>query len=127
MIKAPLQVFGLEGLYAGALYSAATKMKTLDAVEKDLIKFQSTVKTDNKLREFIKDPTYKRKIKSDALKAVGEKMTLQPATTNLLQTLAENGRLDRINNVIGAFKLIMAAHRGEVIKFSLRNLFFVGF
>lgn len=115
MVKSPLQVFGLEGRYAQALYSAATKMKSLDNVEKDLIKFQGTMKADTKLREFIKDPTYKREIKSNALKAVGQKMSLQSATTNLLSTLAENGRLNRLNSVINAFKMIMAAHRGEVI------------
>lgn len=115
MVKSPLQVFGLEGRYAQALYSAATKMKTLENVEKDLIKFQSSMKTDAKLRDFIRDPTYKRKIKSDALKFVGTELSMQPATTNLLQVLAENGRLNKLDNVIGAFRMIMAAHRGEVV------------
>lgn len=119
MVKAPLQVFGLEGRYAQALYSAATKMKSLESVEKDLLKFQSTLKTDTKLREFIKDPTYKRGIKSTALKAVGDKMSLNVASTNLLQCLAENGRLDRLESVINAFKMIMAAHRGEVVNFTI--------
>lgn len=114
LVKSPLQVFGVEGRYAQALYSAATKMKTLENVEKDLIKFQSTIKTDKKLKDFIRDPTYKREIKANALKAVGTKMTLQPATTNFLQTLAENGRLNKLDTVINAFKMIMAAHRGEV-------------
>lgn len=114
MIKAPLQVFGLEGRYATALYSAATKLKQLDSVEKELVKFQATMKTDLKLKEFIINPTYKRRIKSEALKAIGTKMTLTSATTNLLQLLADNGRLKKLDNVINAFKMIMAAHRGEV-------------
>ncbi|KAJ8984718.1 hypothetical protein NQ317_004981 [Molorchus minor] len=68
LVKPPIQIFGIEGRYATALYSAATKQKTLDAVEKDLIKLQSTIKTDTKLRDFIKDPTIKRSIKAGALK-----------------------------------------------------------
>lgn len=36
----PVQVFGLEGRYATALYSAASKQKALDSVEKDLVSIQ---------------------------------------------------------------------------------------
>ena len=34
--QAPIQVFGLEGRYAHALYSAAAKEKKLEVVEKDI-------------------------------------------------------------------------------------------
>lgn len=39
-LQPPIQVFGMEGRYATALFSAASKQKSLDAVEKDLVKFQ---------------------------------------------------------------------------------------
>lgn len=39
---------------------------------------------------------------------------MSPATGNLLEMLAENGRLNKLNNIINAFKIMMAAHRGEV-------------
>ena len=39
-MQAPIQVFGLEGRYAHALYSAATKEKQLDTVEKDFNKIR---------------------------------------------------------------------------------------
>lgn len=39
-MQPPIQVFGMEGRYATALFSAASKQKSLEAVEKDLIKFQ---------------------------------------------------------------------------------------
>lgn len=109
-----MQIFGIEGRYATALYSAATKQKSLDAVEKDLLKFQSTVKTDAKLNEFMQNPTIKRSLKSEALKAISSKISLNPQTSNLLQALAENGRLKKLNGVINAFKVIMSAHRGEI-------------
>lgn len=115
MVKPPVQVFGIEGRYATALYSAASKQKQLDIVEKELVNFQGSMKTDVKLREFIENPTIKRNLKSEGLKAVCSKISLSPQSTNLLQLLAENGRLKRINQVINAFKVIMAAHRGEVI------------
>ncbi|CAL7936995.1 unnamed protein product [Xylocopa violacea] len=110
----PIQVFGIEGRYATALYSAATKQKSLNNVEKDLIKFQDLVKQDVKLIDFMKDPSIKRKDKVVALKAIGGKISLSKETINLLTLVAENGRLAQMNNIINAFKLLMTASRGEV-------------
>ncbi|XP_066594453.1 ATP synthase subunit O, mitochondrial [Prorops nasuta] len=115
LIKTPIQVFGIEGRYATALYSAAHKNKALQAVEKDLVKFQDLMKTDKKLCDYVKDPTIKRNIKADGFKAVGTKASLNPATANLLVLLAENGRLNKLDSIINAFKIIMAADRGEVV------------
>ncbi|XP_014208737.1 ATP synthase subunit O, mitochondrial isoform X1 [Copidosoma floridanum] len=113
MVKPPLQVFGVEGRYATALYSAASKQKSLDAVEKDLLKFQGLLKTDKKLSEFIKDPSIKRQTKASAFQKIGS--NFNPATANLLGLLAENGRLSNLNQIINSFKLIMSASRGEVL------------
>lgn len=113
-MKPPIQVFGIDGRYATALYSAAAKQKTLESVEKDLVKLQQTIKSDTNLREFILNPTFKRGEKSQALKSVAEKIKLTPQSSNLLQILAENGRLKNYDGIVNAFKTIMAAHRGEV-------------
>ncbi|EZA50350.1 ATP synthase subunit O, mitochondrial [Ooceraea biroi] len=115
LVKPPIQVFGLEGRYATALFSAASKQKVLDAVEKDLVNFQALLKTDAKLAGFIKDPSIKRKDKAEAFKTIGSKVSMNPATANLLTLLAENGRLAKVNQVINLYKLIMAANRGEVV------------
>lgn len=114
MVKPPIQVFGVDGRYATALYSAASKQKTLSNVEKDLLKFEDLLKTDKKLSEFVKDPAIKRRDKAESLKAVGSKISLSKETANLLVLLAENGRLGYLNNIINTFKLLMAANRGEV-------------
>ncbi|XP_011314379.1 ATP synthase subunit O, mitochondrial [Fopius arisanus] len=115
LVKPPIQVFGIEGRYATALYSAATKQSALDAVEKDLLKFQGLIKSDAKLVDFLKDPSIKRRAKAEAFKAIGSKLSLNPATGNLLTLLAENGRLGMIGQIAQAFKQIMAANRGEVV------------
>ncbi|XP_053604838.1 ATP synthase subunit O, mitochondrial [Plodia interpunctella] len=114
MVKPPVQVFGLEGRYASALYSAASKSKALDVVEKELIQFQQSIKSDAKLKEFILNPTLKRSFKADALKTVATKINFSPTTSNLLALLAENGRLQKLEGVINAYKIMMSAHRGEV-------------
>ncbi|CAD7093736.1 unnamed protein product [Hermetia illucens] len=115
MVKPPVQVFGLEGRYATALYSGASKMNQLDAVEKDLVSLQKTIKQDPKLRDYIISPIINRKVMANALRETCEKLRMQPATSNLLQTLADNGRLKKLDAVISSFRTIMAAHRGEVV------------
>lgn len=84
-LKAPVQVFGLEGRYASALYSAASKQKSLEKVEKELKDFQATVGKDARLAEFIANPTLKRSLKKDALAAVAKKLNLSAVTGNLLR------------------------------------------
>ncbi|XP_055544693.1 ATP synthase subunit O, mitochondrial [Wyeomyia smithii] len=115
LVKPPIQVFGLEGRYACALYSAASKNKVLDAVEKDLKGLQKQMRSDPKIRDLLIDPTTKRNVKAAALKEVSTRVKFNAATGNLLAVLAENGRLGRLDGIINAFSLIMAAERGEVV------------
>ncbi|KAH8311070.1 hypothetical protein KR044_004062, partial [Drosophila immigrans] len=114
-VKPPVQVFGLEGRYATALYSAASKLSQLDQVEKDLTALQATIRSDKKLREYVTSPIINKKVMSTALKEASEKLRFAPATANLLGLLADNGRLKKLDTVINAYKTIMAAHRGEVV------------
>lgn len=44
-LQPPVQVFGVEGRYATALYSAAMKKKSLDAVDKDIKELSVSTKT----------------------------------------------------------------------------------
>lgn len=114
-VKPPIQLFGLEGRYATALYTAATKMNQLENVEKELVQVQNAIKQKPKLREIIVSPIINRTILQNTLKDVGSGANLSAATTNLLTLLAENGRLTKIDGVINAFKQLMSAHRGEVV------------
>lgn len=40
LMQAPIQVFGIEGRYAHALFSAASKQNAIEKVEKELADFQ---------------------------------------------------------------------------------------
>src|SRR3546814_14131624 len=54
--------------------------------------------------------------RDEAVKAVGataSAMKLDPITANFLGMLAQNRRLGQLGNVIRAFNLLAAAHRGE--------------
>lgn len=114
-IKPPIQIFGLEGRYASALYSAATKLKQLESVEKELTEVQSAIKKNQRLKDVLISPIVARPVLIASLKDFAEKAKISSATSNLLQLLAENGRLKKIDGIVNAFKTIMAAHRGEVV------------
>ncbi|KAL0275390.1 UNVERIFIED_CONTAM: hypothetical protein PYX00_003248 [Menopon gallinae] len=114
MVKTPVQVFGIGGRYATALYSAAVKAKEVDAIEKELMGVQKAIRDDKKFRDFIKDPTIKRSIKSNALEAASKKYNLSKSTTNALKLIAENGRLKNFDQIVTAYRTIMAAHRGDI-------------
>ncbi|ELU03374.1 hypothetical protein CAPTEDRAFT_150888 [Capitella teleta] len=115
LVQAPIQLFGVEGRYAHALYSAATKQKSLQSVEKELNSFKDILKVDTKFNQFVKDPTIKRGTKSEVLLASLQKQKFSPITTNFLCAMAENGRLGKVTGIISAFDQIMAAFRGDVI------------
>lgn len=140
LIKTPVQVFGTEGRYASALYSAASKQKALDAVEKDLNAFQAQLNKDkryvrriihlpkysscydfnnskllDRLQEFLFDPSVKKGLKNDGLAGACDKLKMNPLSKNLFMAVAENGRYSAIDSIVGSFATLMAAHRGEVV------------
>ena len=59
-----MQLFGIEGRYAHALYSAAAKGKTLDSVHKELKELQTRIKTDKAFAAYLASPVVSRKDKN---------------------------------------------------------------
>jgi len=115
MVKPPVAVYGVEGRYATALYSAASKQKALDAVEKDLSAFAAQIQKDKKLQDFLHDPSVNKALKADGMSAACDKMKMNALSKNLFLAMGENGRYGIIPQVCNSFKTIMAAQRGEVI------------
>lgn len=73
------------------------------------------MRSDPKVRDLLINPTIKRNVKAAAMKEVSSRVKFNAATGNLLTVLAENGRLGRLDGIINAYTLIMAAERGEVV------------
>ncbi|XP_069745095.1 ATP synthase subunit O, mitochondrial isoform X2 [Narcine bancroftii] len=114
LVMPPIQVYGIEGRYATALYSAASKQKKLDQVEQELQKINSLMK-DSKFYGVLTNPHVKRNIKQKTVNDVLTKQKISPIMINLINLLAENGRLRQTPDVAMAFSKIMSAHRGEVL------------
>ena len=57
LLQPPIQVFGIEGRYAHAMYSAASKQNSLEKVEGELSKVDELIRTNEKLSEYLANPT----------------------------------------------------------------------
>ncbi|KAH8551120.1 OSCP/delta subunit of ATPase [Umbelopsis sp. PMI_123] len=113
-IKAPLTLFGLDGRYATALYTAAAKENCLDAVEKELKQVQSVVAKDKSVQALLENPTLNRTTKKQGVQQLLKAGKYSKVTSNLFVTLAENGRLAETQKVIVAYQELMSAHRNEL-------------
>ncbi|KAJ1982759.1 ATP synthase F0 subcomplex subunit OSCP atp5 [Dimargaris xerosporica] len=113
-VSVPLALHGIEGRYATALYTAAAKKNTLDQVEQDLAKVQSTIDRDARVRQFLDNPIVGKRAKKQGIQQLAKGQNLSALTLNLLEVLAENSRTSETTKVISAYKSLMAAHRGEL-------------
>merc|ERR1719233_1358915 len=107
LVKPPIQVYGLGGRYAHALYSAASKEKTLDAVDKEIRQVEEGLKKNAKLSEFITNPVIHRQNKISVLKDFMTSQKISNTTINFMAVLAENNRLGKIKDVFSAWGRIM--------------------
>jgi F-type H+-transporting ATPase subunit O len=114
MTQPKLQLFGIHARYANALYSVASKQKTLDKVEQELLGLEATIEKEPHFASFLKDPTIARASKKEDISKVMEKGKFSKPVAGLFEVLAENGRLPETLGVISSFKQLMAAYRGEV-------------
>ena len=104
----------LAGRYALALFGLARDEKKIDAVSQSLAGLKQALGESEDLRALTTSPLIQRDEKVRAIGAVAEQMGLDPLTAKFLGALAQNRRLAKLGDVIRAFNLLAAGHRGEV-------------
>ncbi|OLN95297.1 ATP synthase subunit 5, mitochondrial [Colletotrichum chlorophyti] len=115
-VKPPVAVFGLDGTYATALYTAAVKSSSLDPTAKALAALEAIVAKDAKLATILAAPTLSAEDKSAIVAELTKQAGAgsQETVKNFLAALAENNRLGLLPGVAQKFGEIMSAARGEV-------------
>lgn len=103
------------GRYATALYHAANKTKSMEAVSADVTRMQEMQSTIPTLDEFLLNPTLPRSAKLDALSEVIARSSFSPTFSQFLMVMAENGRTADAGKALEAFQNILSALKGEVI------------
>lgn len=112
--KPPIQLFGVDGTYASALYSASAKAGSLDAVSSALNRLQGTLKSDPKVAGLISNPTLSNADKAVVVDVLSKSIGNEKSVTNLLKVMSENNRLGLLPQVSEAFTSLISAQNGEV-------------
>lgn len=115
LVKPPISLFGLEGRYVNALYSAASKSNKLEAVEGDLKKISKLYETDTKFKDYMLNPLIQPNQKSHVItNELKGKLNLSDISVNLLTAMAENRRMKNLPEIERSFNQVMSATRGEL-------------
>ena len=104
----------LAGRYALALFALARDERQLESVGASLAALRQALVDSDDFKRLTTSPLLGRDETARAVAAAAEAMTLDPLTRNLLGVLARNRRLAQLGNVIRAFNLLAARHRGEI-------------
>ncbi|KAL8977625.1 MAG: hypothetical protein Q9205_006613 [Flavoplaca limonia] len=116
-IKPPVALFGLDGTYASALYTASAKTSSLDSTSKSLAVLAEMFKKDGKLPSILNAPTLSPSDKSQIVQELQRHTGAQDKgdiVRNFLKTLADNNRLGILPGVCDKFTTLMGAARGEM-------------
>lgn len=106
-------VSGVSGRYATALFDLARDEKSVDAVKADLDKFSALLVESPDLARLVRSPVFSSEIQGKALAAVLAKAGISGITANFLAVLTANRRLFAVNDVVRAFRALVAKFKGE--------------
>ncbi|ODQ81027.1 hypothetical protein BABINDRAFT_160447 [Babjeviella inositovora NRRL Y-12698] len=114
-VKPPKQLFGIDGTYATALFTAASKSTSIEAANKSLGDLEALVKADPKLGEFFANPALSLGDRKLVVSTLKEKIpSLDASVTNFLTVLAENNRFAELGAITKQFSILNEAFNGVV-------------
>lgn len=114
-VKPPVQLFGLDGTYASALYTAAAKASSVDGAAKSLESLKSVIAKDSKVSGYLANPALSAGDRSIVATTLAKQVpSLDKSVSNLLTVLGENNRLDLLESIFSQFKVLTDAHNGVV-------------
>ncbi len=103
----------LAGRYATALFELARDERQLEAVGSSLATLRRALSESHDLEELTTSPLIGRDDAQKAITAAAAAMRLDPVTSKFLGVLAQNRRLSQLPQIVRAFNMLAAAHRGE--------------
>ena len=107
-------VSGVAGRYATALFELALEQRSVDAVKTDLDRFAAMVEENPELARLVKSPVFTAADQAKALAAVLSNAGIGGLAANFLLLVASNRRLFTVGQILKAFRLLVAQHKGEV-------------
>lgn len=105
---------GMAGRYASALFELALESKATDAVKADLDRFDALIASSADLERLVRSPVFGVDEQLKALTAVLDKAGIGGLTANFLRVITTNRRLFAVRDMIRAYRVLVARHKGEV-------------
>lgn len=111
-VKPPIQLFGVDGTYANALYSASSE--NIDQTFNNLSKINDLIAKDPKVNEILTNPALSKDDRSSVIEVISSNLKLDKPIVNFLNVLSENNRLNEFKSIFEKFELLKNAHDGIV-------------
>ncbi len=105
---------GVAGRYATALFELALEEKSLEDVEAKLDRFEQALDAVEDLNRLVKSPVFTPDEQLRAISAVLDEIAIDGLTANFLKLIAKNRRLFAAPEMIKAFRMLLAKHRGQM-------------
>jgi F-type H+-transporting ATPase subunit delta len=106
-------VSGVSGRYATALFELARDTRSIDVVKADLDRFSAMLVDSPELNRLVRSPVFAAEVQAKALAAVLDKAEISGISANFLKVLTANRRLFAVQDVIRAFRALVAKFKGE--------------
>uniref|UniRef100_A0A060T3B9 ATP synthase subunit 5, mitochondrial n=1 Tax=Blastobotrys adeninivorans TaxID=409370 RepID=A0A060T3B9_BLAAD len=110
----PVKLFGIDGSYASALYTASAKSSSIEATEKSLASLKTVLEKDTKLKTILENPSLSAGDKKEVVDALVKASSVDETVANFLSVLADNNRLGLVSDVIRQFETLSNAYHGLV-------------
>jgi F-type H+-transporting ATPase subunit delta len=104
----------MAGRYATALFELALEANAIDRVKSDLNRFDALIAENPDLARLVRSPVFTAEEQVRALRAVLDRIGLSGLSAQFLLTVASNRRLFAVRDMIKAYDLLVARHKGEV-------------
>ena len=105
---------GLAGRYAAALYQLALDLKQVDPILRELNLFNNIIEENEQLRQLVYSPVHGADQKSGVITQLLRKANANDLVVQFVGTIAKNGRLFAISEIISAFNKEVEIRRGKV-------------
>jgi F-type H+-transporting ATPase subunit delta len=106
-------VSGMAGRYATALFDLALEQRALDSVKADLDRFDAMIDESADLNRLVRSPVFTAEEQKNALAAILEKAGIGGTSANFLRLVAQKRRLFAVREMVRAFRVFVARHKGE--------------
>ncbi|ODV95842.1 hypothetical protein PACTADRAFT_49287 [Pachysolen tannophilus NRRL Y-2460] len=113
-VKPPVQLFGLDGTYASALYTAAAKDSTIEKAATSIQSLTQLLSGDKSTSHTLSNPALSADDRKIVVDTLSSKVQLDSTVVNLLKVLAENNRLSLLPGISKQFSVLNDAHKGVV-------------